>query len=78
MSGFKITTLHAFIATEPDGTEGIVGALLPNGTWSPFIGADQARVESLRPVAQEIQKRAGCPMVLAKFSVREDIEEVKS
>lgn len=71
--GFKIKTVHAFIATEADGTEGIIGMQTKNG-WMPFVAADEERIESLRPLAIEIAKAAGVQIVVAKFSVRENVE----
>ena len=76
MTGFKITTLKAFIATENDGTEGVMAAL-HGDTWLPLVCADDARVESCREMAKRIGKITGVKkIVLAKFSVREDLEEI--
>lgn len=76
-SSFKIQTIHAFICTEDDGTEGVIGMLLPNGRWMPFICADPVRMEELRPIAQQFAQEHDKHVVLARFSVREDIEEIK-
>lgn len=71
--GFKIKTIHAFIATEDDGTEGIIGMQTPDG-WMPFVAADSDRLESLRPYAIEIAKAAGTRVTIAEFSIRKDVE----
>ncbi len=42
--GFKIITIHAFIAEDKDGTEGIIGEVMPSGQWMPFICADEERL----------------------------------
>lgn len=73
--GFKITEVTAFICTEKDGTEGIIGTTTPNG-WMPLIGADTKRIEALKPHALEIAKMANLPVVMARFSVRKNIEEI--
>lgn len=50
----KITSLWAWVATEPlDGDEGVMGFNSPAG-WVPAIGADRERVEALRGFAQDV------------------------
>ena len=70
----KIESIFAFIAVdrEPDD-EGIVAAYL-NGSWMPLVGADPARVESLRPIAKQVAQTTGKKVTLARFKVREDLE----
>lgn len=36
----KLTTIHAFICTEPDGTEGIPAFVAPDGLAYPLVCAD--------------------------------------
>jgi len=79
---FKIVEVHAYIATEADGTEGVIGKVLqvsgiPEPVFMPFIMADRARLESLRPHAEQIARLTGRPIVLARFSTRVDLEIVK-
>lgn len=75
--GFKITIIHAFIAEEIDGIEGIIGQLLPGGIMMPFVGADEDRIKSLYPLAQKIATSTNKKIKLVKFSMREDIEIIK-
>lgn len=77
MTAFKITTLTAYVATEEDGTEGILSATMGNNMTVPLICADAARIESWRGVVKQTVKRTGLKVILAKFSIREDIEEIK-
>jgi hypothetical protein len=77
MSGFRIKTIHAFIATEADDTEGVVGFRTETGAFWPMVCADEARVDSLRKMAQLVAQQTGVKIVLAKFSVRQDVEEIK-
>lgn len=74
-AGFKIQTLHAFIATEADGTEGVIGAHI-NGMMMPFVAADPVRVDALRDRARDIARASGRPVVLAKFEIRTDLETI--
>lgn len=75
--GFKITTIHAFICTEPDGTEGVASMQTAAGLV-PLIAADEARLDSLRPIAEALVE--GLPdtkVTLARFSVRSDLETIE-
>lgn len=73
----KVSELFAFVAEEKDADdEGIVGMLLPTGMWMPLVGADMARVDSLRPIAKHIAKTSGQKIKLLRFSVREELETI--
>lgn len=73
--GFKIKTITAFIATEDDGTEGVI-AMLNGEQWMPLIGADEDRIKALKPFAKEIAETSGCPAKMVRFSNREDLEDI--
>jgi hypothetical protein len=72
--------MYAFVAedTGPDD-EGIISA--PAAVHGPFhtrapmplVGADQGRVESLKPIAQRIADVTGKPVKLLLFSVRTEV-----
>lgn len=69
----KIESMYAFIAVDPeDGTEGIPAFMTPDGMAMPMVGADLERVESLRPIAEDLAARGDLTITLAHFSVRED------
>lgn len=70
---FRILSMWAFVAVDEDGTEGVVGATTPLG-FMPLVGADLARIESLKPYAQQVATVSGRPVTLAHFSVRTDQE----
>ncbi len=73
----KIDALFAFISVdEGPEDEGIVAARMGN-MWMPLVGADMDRVESLKPLAVGVARLTGKRIVLAKFSVREDLEELE-
>ena len=71
---FRITSLWAFTVVDEDGTEGIIGQTIPGLGFTPLVGADLARIASLRPYAQQIATSLGRPVVLSHFSVRTDQE----
>lgn len=72
----RITELYAFIVTEAPGEEGVPAIRLNDNMVYPLFGADQARVDSLRKMAQELSNTTGMTMKLARFSVREELEEI--
>jgi len=72
----KIKEIYAFIAEDkgPDD-EGVVG--MSFGSWMlPLVGADMARVESLRPHALDTAKKTGKKIKLIRFTHREELEEI--
>ena len=75
--GEAITTLYAWVATEPDGGEGVCSMILPNGMHMPLIGADRARVESLRSAAERTRRMSGYPVKLKMFSSGVVIDEIE-
>jgi len=73
----KIDAIFAFISVDEGlEDEGIVAARMGN-MWMPLVGADMDRVESLKPLAVGVARLTGKKIVLAKFSVREDLEELE-
>lgn len=73
----RIETLWAFIALDPeDNTEGIIADLSsPTMGPTPLIGADEARVKSLRPIAEAAARLGGYEVKLIRFDNRV-VEEV--
>ena len=73
----KIKMMFAFIATDEDeDDEGVIGMQV-GGTWLPLVGADEARIESLRSVAEETARITGKKVTLVKFTNREDVEVIE-
>lgn len=70
----KITEMWAWICTEEDGGEGVPAMAGPGGMAMPMVGADAARILSLRPVALEITDDLGLPIKLVRFHQMEVIE----
>ncbi len=72
----RIEEIYAFVAedTGPDD-EGVV-AMSVGGVMMPMVGADMARVESLRPIAKNISKQTGKKVKLLHFTQREDLGDV--
>ncbi len=71
----KITEMYAFVVIDDgmgQGNEGIP-ALSLNGMAMPMVGADMARVDSLRKIAQEMTLDHG-RIELRKFTSMEVVE----
>jgi hypothetical protein len=73
----KIERLYAWIVTEPDGSEGVAGALSPgSNTFHPLVGADRKRIESHREHARAIHRATGFPVRLVCFEHLLEIEKL--
>ncbi len=74
----KITELYAFVSVD-EGGEGVVAQMVPDPdgskTFLPFVCSDKARVNSLRPLVQEMVKASGRKIKLIRLTVREELEE---
>lgn len=75
--GFRITTIHAITAIGDDDEEGIPAYILPIGP-TPLIAADEKRLEQIKAMAQQVADASGMNFKIVRFSVREDIGEIRS
>lgn len=66
--------MYAFVVLDSDGTEGIPAITGPTGVPMPMVGADMARVDLLRPIAEDVAKRMGLKVTLCRFEVRTELE----
>ena len=72
-----IDEVFVFVSVDQDG-EGIVGQtvqLMGQTVFMPFVCADKARMESLKPAAKKIAKESGKKIKLIRLSTREEVEE---
>ena len=72
----RIEEMYAFV-TEDSGPddEGVIG-MNTGSRWLPMVGADMARVESLKPIAEAIAAKTGKKVKILRFSHREDLGSV--
>ncbi len=73
----KITEVYVFVSVDENG-EGIIGQTMDinnQNVFMPFVCADKARLESMRPLAQQIAKENDIKIRLIKLTNREVIEE---
>lgn len=75
----RIEEVLAFVALDPqDNTEGFPAfADRSSGMYVPMVAADQARLESMRPIAEKLAIAQGVPITVVKYSLRTDIEELR-
>ena len=71
-----IEKLYAWIMVDEDGDEAIPAMTLADNGWLPMIGADEARMESLRPIVQRIADKRGLMAVLKVFGTGVVIDEI--
>jgi hypothetical protein len=72
----RIDCIWAFLSVDPeDGNEGLCAASV-NGAWLPLIAADEARLASLWPKAEEIARETGHVIRLVKFHNREVVRQI--
>jgi hypothetical protein len=69
----RIEHVWAFLSVD-DGGEGVCAAPMGGLGMVPLIAADEARLESLKPIAAHIAKMFGKPVRLVKFTTREEVE----
>ena len=58
------------------GQEVLAQAKLANGSYAPFIAADQAQLESMMPTARRLAKATNTKLRLIKLTNRVDIEDI--
>ncbi len=68
----KINELFVFVMIDESGEhEGLMTMRVPNeigDVWTPFVGADMKRVDSLRPMADKLATEAGKSYRILKFT----------
>ncbi len=70
----KIEVMYAFVAVEKEPDDEGVAAVRFGDVWMPLVGADMARVEALKPLAQKLVNLTGKKITIIKFTNRETIE----
>ena len=76
MRKLKVNQTFAYVAVDDNGDEGICG-FMHEGTWMPMVCADWDRVQSLKPIAQQIADNSGNKIQLIKLSQRSLVENIK-
>jgi hypothetical protein len=71
----RIDQIWCWVSVD-EGGEGVIAAPFPNIGMMPLIAADEARLNSLRPIVESIVRITGKSARLVKFSLREEIEEI--
>lgn len=69
----KITEMFAFVMTDSNGDEGIIGEQM-GGQWFPFIGVDTNNMERMIKRADFISLSIGKPYKILKFKLQETID----
>lgn len=78
----RIDELYAFIVLDEDGTEGVPAIGMPVSEVGglpmmlPLMGADLARIDSLKAIIRTDPALRGLRITLAKFSQRTNVEVI--
>lgn len=73
---FRIDSIYAYLAIDPeDGDEGICAFRSAMG-WMPMVAADQRRLDSLRPIAEQTAAATGQQIKLVRFMRLSDVETI--
>jgi hypothetical protein len=74
----KITELFAFVCEESPGDEGVMGATMNipgvGPSFTPLVGADMKRIESLRPIAEQIKAMSGKEYKILRFTLADQVK----
>jgi hypothetical protein len=70
----RIDNIWAFISSDESG-EGVVAMFTQDIGWVPMIAADEARMISIKPIAQAIAKDQQKKIKLIRLTTREEVEE---
>lgn len=75
MAKLVVNSVFVFVIDNPEG-EGIP-AMTVGQMVMPLVGADMARVDSLRPYAQELADTSGRSIKILEFSVRRLVDQIE-
>ena len=73
----RIKEIFAFVAEDSGPDDEGITAMPVGHFWMPMVGADMARVNSLRPVAAKIARRTRKPIKILRFTNRVELEVIK-
>lgn len=71
----NIDELYVFIGKDATGNEGIP-AFHMRDMMMPMVCADQARVDALRGIAEQMAQETGIEIKLVRFTNREELETI--
>jgi hypothetical protein len=73
----RIDQCWIFVSADEDGNEGACAATMPPFGLVPLIACDDARLESLRPMAKKIAGMTGKTIKLIRLTTLEDLEIIE-
>jgi hypothetical protein len=74
-AGHRAGEMFAFIAINEQGDEGLLGVMAPAG-YLKFVASRKELIETMRPYAEEIARTTRQRVVLRRYVVAEDLEEL--
>lgn len=76
--GGQIDALYAMLSVDPDGAEGLCAGPIGLSNLSALVVTERRHVDLIRDIARAIGHAAGKKVVLARFTLRETLEEIKA
>lgn len=76
--GFRMTTIHCIVAIDDNDEEGIPAITVPFHGSLPLIAANEERLIQITTMAQKVADDMGKNFKIVRFSMREDIGEIRS
>lgn len=70
-----IISITAFTSVDKDGVEGVLGQVMPDGSWMPFIFSDPVNVALMLPVAIDMCRMTKIPFKIVQFNRWQDLTE---
>jgi hypothetical protein len=74
---FSMKEVYVFITNDPQGNEGVVAVINPNGQMQPLISFDGADMEPMTNAAQQIADETKQDIKLIKFDNREELNTIE-
>lgn len=71
-----VKELYALVATDPQGNEGVAVVQVEGGVPIPLVAETREVIEQYRPFAAKLAQTFGKPVIVSRFSVREDLESI--
>lgn len=72
----RIDAVWAFISSDETG-EGVCACYLPGMGMTAMIAADERRLQSLMPIAEELARFSGKVIKLIKLTTREEVRVIE-
>ena len=71
-----IQDLFAYLATNPEGRQGIASIKVTDEVWLPLVTENREQIDQYRPIAQQLAALTGKPVTLVRFGNAEVVDTI--